>query len=137
MDKQAAIAALKEEMGPEGVPDDDPTRSVIAMLGDRWTPLILLVLSTGEWRHAQLRRAISELAFEPEISQRILTLKLRALQRDGLVYRVSTQDIPPSVSYGLTSDGHALQDQFRDLLDWLKERRPDILGHRERFDAEE
>ena len=128
------VRALRSEMGPQSVPQDDPARSVIAMLGDRWSPLILLVLSAGEWRQANLRRAVSELAIEPEISQRILTLKLRALERDGFIYRETSKDVPPHVSYGLTELGIELVRRQRTLLRWLEEQRPSIWASRAKFD---
>ncbi len=124
-------------MGPEGVERDDPTRSVMAMLGDRWTPLILLVLDAGAMRHAELRRVTAELSAEKALSQRILTLKLRALERDGFVSRDVTEDVPPHVTYSLTQMGRDLVCELRRMIAWLNRRRPAVLAAREAFDRED
>lgn len=121
-------------MGPEGVEREYPTRSVMALLGDRWSPLILLVLATGVWRHADLRRVTAKLSVEKALSQRIMTLKLRALERDGFVARAVTEDVPPKVSYSLTPLGESLVAELRSMIDWLNRRKGDILDARCRYD---
>ncbi len=131
------LLQLAEEMGQGGVDKDDPSRSVMAMLGDRWSPLILLVLETGAWRHADLRRVTSELASEPQISQRILTMKLRALERDGFVSRHATQEVPPKVTYSLTELGVQLVGQLRAMQGWLNKHRPAIIQARLSADSAE
>lgn len=133
---QERLSQLVAEMGPDGVERDDPARSVMAMLGDRWTPLILLVLETGSWRHADLRRVTAQLSFEQAISQRIMTLKLRALERDGFVRREATGDVPPKVTYSLTTLGGDLVTQLRRMIGWLNDRRPTILSARGSFEQE-
>ncbi|MXO92633.1 transcriptional regulator [Erythrobacter arachoides] len=121
-------------MGEGGVEREDPARSVMAMLGDRWSPLLLLVLETGEWRHADLRRTAAALSAEQALSQRILTLKLRALERDGFVSRMVTDDVPPRVSYALTPLGRALVGELRRTISWLNERRGEIAAARRSYD---
>lgn len=132
-DAKARLADLAADMGPEGVDRDDPARSVMAMLGDRWTPLILLVLETGSWRHADLRRVTAQLSYEQALSQRIMTLKLRALERDGFVQRDVTGDVPPKVTYSLTPMGLALVQQLQRMIGWLNTMRPQILAARGAF----
>lgn len=129
----ARLAQLAAEMGPDGVDREDPTRSVMAMLGDRWSPLILLVLETGSWRHADLRRVTAELSSEQSLSQRIMTLKLRALERDGFVYREVTDDVPPKVTYSLTSMGQNLVGELRRMIAWLNDHRQAVLAAREKY----
>lgn len=129
------LAELAAEMGEGGVERDDPARSVTAMLGDRWSPLLLLVLETGVWRHADLKRVVAGLSAEQALSQRIMTLKLRALERDGFVLREATDDVPPRVSYSLTALGRDLVDELRRTIDWLNEQRGTILANRAAFDA--
>lgn len=102
------------------------------MLGDRWTTLILLVLSIGSWRHAELRRVVGELSAEGQISQRVLTLKLRALEHNGFVQRSTTGHVPPRVSYALTPLGVALAAEARRLVDWVKTRQELIESARRR-----
>lgn len=131
-----AIAALQREMDVHGRGRDEPVRSISAYVGDRWSALILLVLLTGTWRHAELRRTLAEISFEGAISQRILTLKLRAFERDGLLLRAATSDVPPKVSYTLTATGRGLVGQVRGLIDWANAHQAEILAARTRFDSE-
>ncbi|UVO54345.1 helix-turn-helix domain-containing protein [Sphingomonas sp. SUN039] len=128
------LAALAEDMRAHGHYPDDPARHVFALLGDRWTTLILFALAIGTFRHAELRRAIARLSSEGRISQRVLTAKLRVLERDGFVSRHATADVPPKVSYALTASGHDLVGQARRLLDWVHSRRGDIDHARTTFD---
>ncbi|MDE2435570.1 MAG: helix-turn-helix transcriptional regulator [Sphingomonadales bacterium] len=129
------IASLATEMARHGIDRDAPVRSVMALLGDRWTTLILLVLETGEWRHAELKRVLATLSAEQAISQRVLTLKLRALERDGFVARFVTHDVPPKVSYRLTGLGLALQGQARQTIEWIKANGAAIEAARVHFDG--
>lgn len=130
-----AISALAAEMARHGTDRDAPVRSVMALLGDRWTTLILLVLATGEWRHAELKRVLAALSAEQAISQRVLTLKLRTLERDGFVARAVTSDVPPKVSYYLTPLGAALHAQARSTIEWVQANGVAIEAARSRFDA--
>lgn len=132
-----AIVALAADMAAHGTSRDSPVRAVMALLGDRWSTLILLVLTSGECRHAALRRLLSELSNEGDLSQRVLTLKLRALERDGFVQRKATADVPPRVSYALTGLGHALSLQARAMIDWVNGHETAILAARTAFDARE
>ncbi|MEY4761828.1 MAG: hypothetical protein RLZZ200_1684 [Pseudomonadota bacterium] len=128
----AGVTALAAEMRAQGIGRDEPVREVPALLGDRWTTLILLVLATGTWRHAELRRTLSELSAEGRISQRVLTLKLRALARNGFVMREATEDVPPRVSYMLTPLGLGLMAEARRLIDWVAAHRAEIDAARAR-----
>lgn len=134
---ELAIAALAAEMAEHGTHREAPVRAVMALLGDRWTTLILLILAIGEWRHAELRRIMVRLSadIEKPISQRVLTLKLRTLERDGFVARAVTEDVPPKVSYRLTALGQALFVQARGMIDWVTERSDKIEAARREFDA--
>lgn len=131
-----AIKALAAEMAHYGTGREAPVRSVMALLGDRWTTLILLVLATGEWRHSELKRVLAQLSAEQAISQRVLTLKLRTLERDGFVARKVTRDNPPRVSYRLTPLGEALQDRARGMIDWIKSVTTQIETARRRYDLD-
>jgi DNA-binding HxlR family transcriptional regulator len=131
----AAIAALDREMGRHGKGRDDPVRALCGYVGDRWSTLILLVLETGEWRHGALRRVLGEISDEGAISQRVLTLKLRGLERDGLVGRVATSDVPPKVSYHVTTSGQAFVGQIHGLIDWIAQHEHAIAQARAQYDA--
>jgi DNA-binding HxlR family transcriptional regulator len=131
-----AIAALTAQMQVHGTDRDAPVREVMGLLGDRWTTLILLVLATGACRHAELRRVLGGLSEEKAISQRMLTLKLRALERDGFVLRHATTHVPPQVSYELSQLGAALHGQAAKLIGWIEENSPAIGAARSGFLAE-
>jgi DNA-binding HxlR family transcriptional regulator len=133
----AAIAALAAEMKAHGTDRDAPVRAVMALLGDRWTTLILLVLATGEWRHAELKRVLAGLSAEQAISQRVLTLKLRTLERDGFVVRSVSAHVPPKVAYRLTPLGSELHRQARSMIDWVKGSSAAVVAARRAFDARE
>lgn len=133
-DLEAGMATLAAEMARFGRDREAPVREVMARLGDRWSTLVLIVLAMGEWRHAALRRALARLSSEQAISQRVLTLKLRSLERDGFVLRKATDHVPPRVSYALTPLGQELAAQARGLIDWVNGRSAVIRAAREAFD---
>ena len=132
---QSAIDAQVCEMEMHGRAPDGPVRALSAYVGDRWSSLILLVLDAGTWRHAELKRTLSQISHEGGISQRVLTLKLRAMERDGLVARTVSADVPPKVSYALTDTGRGLVRQVRGLIDWVHGQSATINAARARFDA--
>ncbi|MGN6105916.1 MAG: winged helix-turn-helix transcriptional regulator [Kofleriaceae bacterium] len=97
-------------------------------IGDKWSVLIVANLGEGPLRFSELRRLIEG------ISQRMLTLTLRGLERDGLVTRTVYPEIPPRVEYELTSLGRTLLVPIQGLAEWAAEHRTSIQGARERFD---
>lgn len=123
MEDDPRVAALSELVRAMGDPPPDreaPVREVIARLGDNWSPLILKILSTGAYRHTTLKRVIGEVSAEAGISQRMLTLRLRALERDGFVAREFHDTVPPRVVYSLTPLGAGLADELDRLLGWVE-----------------
>lgn len=132
-----ALARLRREMKAHGHDREAPSRSVMAMLGDRWTMLILILLKLGEWRHAELRRAMISLSSEQAISQRVLTMKLRALERDGFVVRNVSDDVPPKVAYSLTAMGCDLAARGEEMIAWINTHADAINDARCAFDADE
>lgn len=131
-----AVLSLAARMRADGFQRLDPIREIPALLGDRWTSLILLVLEIGRWRHADLRRVLGRLAAEGRISQRVMTVKLRALERNGFVLRDVTADVPPKVSYQLTEVGSSLVVEARRLIAWVQSHRSAIDAARNAFDAD-
>jgi DNA-binding HxlR family transcriptional regulator len=121
-------------MAEHGVQRDEPVRMIFGLLGDRWSTLILLVLGMGTWRHAELRRVLGRLGAEEKISQRVLTLKLRTLEREGLVVRQVVDSVPPKVSYALTAMGADLRQEAERLIGWVNSRASTIRAAREAFD---
>ena len=106
----------------------------MARLGDNWSALIIKILATGSYRHATLKRIIAAFAHEDQISQRMLTLRLRALERDGFVARRVRQDTnPPRVDYALTTLGIGIEVELSRLTDWISKHEAEILASREAF----
>ncbi len=104
---------------------------VLARVGDKWTVLVVSALGGGPKRFNELRRALGS------ISQRMLTLTLRALERDGLVTRTVYPTIPPRVDYALTTLGGSLLEPVKGLSDWVLRNRPALEQARRKFDASE
>ncbi len=102
---------------------------VLARVGDKWTVLVVSTLGDGPKRFNELRRALGS------ISQRMLTLTLRGLERDGLVSRTVFPTIPPRVDYELTELGRSLLEPVLELGLWARRNRPAIQQARARFDA--
>jgi DNA-binding HxlR family transcriptional regulator len=112
---------------------DDPVREITARLGDRWSSLLMFALESGTMGHARLRRVICAISAEGKISQRMLTLRLRALERDGLVARKVTPVVPPRVDYSLTPLGQELTDLIRNMVFWIEDHSAEILAARNEF----
>ena len=112
------------------VPEDCRAVSeVLARVGDKWTVLVVSTLGEGPKRFNELRRALGS------ISQRMLTLTLRGLERDGLVTRTVFPTVPPRVDYELTKLGRSLLEPVNGLSLWARKNRPAIADARQRFDA--
>ena len=112
------------------VPEDCRAVSeVLDRVGDKWTVLVVSELGQGTRRFNELRRALGS------ISQRMLTLTLRALERDGLVMRTVFPTIPPRVEYELTKLGRSLLEPVSGLSLWARRNRAVIEEARRRFDA--
>ena len=101
---------------------------ILALIGDKWSVLLVMSLSDGSRRFSELRRAV------PGISQRMLTLTLRALERDGLILRTVTPTIPPRVDYELTDLGRSMQEPVAALGSWAITNRSRIETARKAFD---
>ena len=105
-------------------------REVLNRVGDKWSVQIVQLLAGGPMRFSELKRAIEG------ISQRMLTLTLRGLERDGLVSRTVFPTVPPRVDYELTELGRTLQEPVMALACWAASHREAIQAARDRFDAE-
>ena len=115
----------------------DPTNPVcrtisglLQRIGDKWTVLVVTTLAGGSRRFNELRREI------PTVSQRMLTLTLRNLERDGLVSRTVTPSIPPRVDYELTELGRSLVIPLHAIEQWALEHVTDIHDAQARFDTD-
>jgi DNA-binding HxlR family transcriptional regulator len=105
------------------------TREVLNRVGDKWSVYVVGLLGGGPRRFSELKRTIEG------ISQRMLTLTLRGLERDGLVTRTVFPSVPPRVDYALTPLGATLLDPVTALAEWAQKNGEAIHAARARFDA--
>lgn len=103
---------------------------ILARVGDKWSVLIVRTLGPGPRRFNDLKREIGG------ISQRMLSLTLRGLERDGLVTRTVFPTVPPRVDYALTALGHSLWIPVEALGAWAQHNRAEILAAQARFDGQ-
>ena len=104
-------------------------REVLHRVGDKWSVLVVALLGDGPKRFSELRRAVEG------ISQRMLTLTLRGLERDGLITRTVYPSVPPRVDYALTRLGCTLLAPVTKLTAWAEDNRLQIQEARNRYDA--
>ena len=103
--------------------------SILARVGDKWSVFVIMMLGGGPKRFNEIKRMIGG------ISQRMLTLTLRGLERDGLVTRTVFPTIPPRVDYELTDLGRGLAQPVKALGQWAFDHLPAIEGARTSFDT--
>ena len=101
---------------------------VLARVGDKWSVLVVMQLGQGPRRFSELKRAIDG------VSQRMLTLTLRGLERDGMVTRTVTPTIPPRVDYELTDLGRSLSAPVMALGLWARSHMAEIDAAQADFD---
>src|SRR3981081_1283612 len=99
-------------------------RNILDRIADKWSLLVIYVLADGTRRFSELRREIDG------ISQRMLTLTLRQLEREGLVTRTVFPVVPPRVDYELTPLGSTLLDTIQSLVAWAGAPGPEIAHAR-------
>jgi DNA-binding HxlR family transcriptional regulator len=114
---------------PDAHADCRGVASVLARVGDKWSVFVIMMLYDGPKRFNELKRMVAG------ISQRMLTLTLRGLERDGLVTRTVFPTIPPRVDYELTELGRGLSEPVIALGGWAKAHQMEIESARTRFDA--
>ena len=130
MTKPDAQEGTRATPGNLHVPEDCRAVSeVLARVGDKWTVLVVSTLGDGPKRFNELRKALGS------ISQRMLTLTLRGLERDGLVTRTVFPTVPPRVDYELTRLGRSLLEPVSELGLWARKHRAAIQDARQRFDT--
>jgi len=130
MTRRKAQEGTEAVQGNLHVPEDCRAVSeVLSRVGDKWTVLVVSTLGDGPKRFNELRKALGS------ISQRMLTLTLRGLQRDGLVTRTVFPTVPPKVEYELTRLGRSLLQPVSKLGLWARKNRAAIADARHRFDA--
>jgi len=104
-----------------------PTRLVLDLIADKWTALVVHLLSGGTKRYGELQRDVGG------ISQKMLTQTLRRLEQDGLVKRVIYPEVPPRTEYSLTPLGVSLKEPLRGLSQWAIEHLPEVEKARKTY----
>jgi DNA-binding HxlR family transcriptional regulator len=117
------------ELGISG--DCKVTGQILARIGDKWSVFVIGSLARRTMRFNELKRVIGG------VSQRMLTLTLRGLERDGLVRRTIYPTIPPRVDYELTPLGRTLVEPLRGIADWAAAHIGEVVESRKGFDAVE
>lgn len=107
-----------------------PCRSLLDVIANKWTALIVGALLTGEHRFGELRRQIEG------VSQKVLTANLRALERNGFVTRRVYPTSPPSVGYALTDLGRSLAPPLVAVREWTERHLDDVEAARVRYDTD-
>jgi DNA-binding HxlR family transcriptional regulator len=102
--------------------------SILSRVGDKWSVFVIMMLGGGPKRFNEIKRMVGG------ISQRMLTLTLRGLERDGLVTRTVFPTIPPRVDYELTDLGRGLSQPVEALGKWAFDHRVEIEAARAGFD---
>lgn len=105
-------------------------REVLDRIGDKWSILVVGTLQEAPLRYSELH------AIVPGISQRMLTLTLQQLHRDGLVTRTAYAEVPPRVEYALTDLGRSLLDAVLALSTWAATNYETVAANRQSFDAQ-
>jgi DNA-binding HxlR family transcriptional regulator len=125
-----AVAADETTMSAlcEGDGGGETIRGILDRIADKWSLMIIGMLESGPRRFTALRNSV------PGISQRMLTLTLRSLERDGLVMRTVYAQVPPKVEYEITALGATVLPTVIALARWAAEHESEILDHRAKFD---
>jgi DNA-binding HxlR family transcriptional regulator len=117
----------RKTMAPASVLNPDcGSRKVLDRIADKWTALVIHVLSSGTKRHNELRRKI------PGVSQKMLTQTLRSLEDDGIVNRKVYPVVPPMVEYSLTPLGQSLIEPLEAICQWAEKHLPELEAARTR-----
>ncbi|MDP4500343.1 winged helix-turn-helix transcriptional regulator [Nonomuraea turcica] len=109
--------------------EDCEVRQILDRIADKWSLLVIALLDCQSLRFSQLRREIDG------VSQRMLSVTLRHLERDGLVSRKVHPVVPPRVDYALTPLGRTLHQTIKSLVTWTEEHQAEIASARAEYDA--
>ena len=126
--RDTAVPASATRNGSPRSQGCDAVAPVLARVGDKWSVQIVMLLGDGPRRFNELKRTVGG------ISQRMLSLTLRGLERDGLVTRTVTPTVPMRVDYALTDLGRSLWTPVEALGAWAREHHPKIAAAQARFD---
>ncbi len=126
--KSGAVASAPS-LPPHESSDCRGVSAVLARVGDKWSVLIIMLLGPGPRRFNEIKRMVGG------ISQRMLTLTLRGLERDGIVTRTVYPTVPPRVDYELTPLGRSLWQPVEALGKWARDHLDEIAVAQRKFDA--
>lgn len=118
-----------DQVEPDLLDPNCPSRQVLDRIGDRWSVLVVAVLHDGSKRYSELAATIGG------VSQKMLTQTLRGLERDGLVTRTVRAAVPPRVDYALTDLGRSLLGVISGLQSWATSHMDDVLAARDAYDG--
>ncbi|HSN20750.1 MAG TPA: helix-turn-helix domain-containing protein [Usitatibacter sp.] len=105
-----------------------PAREILASIANKWTVLVLSVLTEDTARFNELRRRVQG------VTQKVLTQTLRDLERLGLVSRRIYAEVPPRVEYSLTPLGHSLVKVVDSIKAWTESHAPEVMQAQQRFE---
>jgi DNA-binding HxlR family transcriptional regulator len=108
-----------------------PAREILASVANKWTVLVLAVLTDGTTRFNALRRRVQG------VTQKALTQTLRDLERLGLVSRRIYAEVPPRVEYSLTALGHSLVKVLDNIREWTEHHAADVMLARQKFERQQ
>src|SRR5438874_13145262 len=100
--------------------EDYPSRRLLDLIGDKWTPIVLYILGRGTKRYREMQRHL------PDVSKKMLTQTLRRLEEDGLLTRTVFAEVPPRVEYDLTPLGRVFLEPVSSLCAWAQVHRSDL-----------
>ncbi len=129
MEDGTSSAHGSEKVTEQSIPVCRMTRDVLDRIGDKWSLLVINLLDGHTRRFMDIRRAV------PDISQRMLTVTLRHLERDGIVERTAYPTVPVTVEYCLTPLGTTLIHSVNGLVRWSAEHEREIVAARSTYDA--
>ncbi|MFF1822231.1 winged helix-turn-helix transcriptional regulator [Kribbella sp. NPDC058245] len=127
--KEPSHSCCTEEAFQWDTREDCNVRQILDRVGDKWSLLVIALLDDRSMRFTELKKTIDG------ISQRMLTVTLRQLERDGLVLRTVYPVVPPRVDYELTPLGVTLHATIQSLVTWTETHQTEIATSRARYDA--
>lgn len=127
--KEPSHSCCTEEAFQWDTREDCDVRQILDRIGDKWSLLVIALLDDRSMRFTELKKTIDG------ISQRMLTVTLRQLERDGLVNRTVHPVVPPRVDYELTPLGVTLHATIQSLVTWTETNQSQIAAARARYDA--
>lgn len=129
MEDGTSSALGSEKVTEQWVPVCGLVRDVLDRIGDKWSLLVINLLDGRTMRFMDIRRAV------PNVSQRMLTVTLRHLERDGIVERTAYPTVPVTVEYRLTPLGTTLIHSVNSLVGWAAEHEREVAAARSTYDA--